>query len=322
MGTTGLEPGTSSVSWKRSNQLSYAPVAGRTLAVVTAPTHLPLVDVAALVEGRGDVEPVAREIDQACRDIGFFRITGHGVDPDLLGRIDALARQFFAQPDDVKQAIAMPTAGSAWRGWFPVGGELTSGRPDRKEGLYIGADHPATHPRVVAGVPLHGPNLFPDEPAGPRPRGPRVAGPARACRGRRHARHRDRARTRTHLVRGEPDRRSDGAVPDLPLSTGRRLGLGCRRAHRLRVADAARPGRPRRPAGARPRRMDRRARRARCARVQHRRHARPPDRGPVSLDAAPRQEPERTEPTVVPVLLRPVVGRRGRAPAARRVATR
>jgi isopenicillin N synthase-like dioxygenase len=124
-----------------------------------------LVDVAPLVDGRGDVEGVAREIDHACRDIGFFRITGHGVDPDLLDRIDAAARQFFAQPDDVKRAIAMPNAGAAWRGWFPVGGELTSGRPDRKEGLYIGAEHAPTHPRVVAGVPLHGPNLFPDEPA-------------------------------------------------------------------------------------------------------------------------------------------------------------
>ena len=91
------------MSWKRSNQLSYAPVAGRTLAVVTGMAHLPLIDVAPLVEGHGDVETAGREIDQACRDIGFFRITGHGVDPDLLGRIDAAARQFFAQPDDVKQ---------------------------------------------------------------------------------------------------------------------------------------------------------------------------------------------------------------------------
>jgi isopenicillin N synthase-like dioxygenase len=132
---------------------------------VTGTEHLPLIDVAPLVDGRGDVEVVAREIDRACRDIGFFRITGHGVDRDLLGRLDVAARQFFAQPDDVKRATAMANGGSAWRGWFPVGGELTSGRPDRKEGLYVGTEHPPTHPRVVAGIPLHGPNLFPDEPA-------------------------------------------------------------------------------------------------------------------------------------------------------------
>jgi isopenicillin N synthase-like dioxygenase len=62
----------------------------------------------------------------------------------------------------------MRHAGSAWRGWFPLGGELTSGRPDRKEGLYFGTELAADHPAVRAGRPLHGPNLFPDAPAGLR----------------------------------------------------------------------------------------------------------------------------------------------------------
>ena len=35
----------------------------------------------------------------------------------------------------------MSRGGRAWRGWFPVGGELTSGRADRKEGLYVGEEH-------------------------------------------------------------------------------------------------------------------------------------------------------------------------------------
>ena len=33
----------------------------------------------------------------------------------------------------------MAVGGTAWRGWFPLGGELTSGVPDRKEGYYFGA---------------------------------------------------------------------------------------------------------------------------------------------------------------------------------------
>jgi isopenicillin N synthase-like dioxygenase len=45
-----------------------------------------------------------------------------------------------------------------------VGGELTSGRPDRKEGLYFGEELPEDDPRVLAGTPLHGPNLFPRLP--------------------------------------------------------------------------------------------------------------------------------------------------------------
>ena len=56
----------------------------------------------------------------------------------------------------------MSKGGKAWRGYFPVGTELTSGTPDLKEGLYFGEELSAQDPRVQAGLPLHGENLFPD----------------------------------------------------------------------------------------------------------------------------------------------------------------
>lgn len=59
----------------------------------------------------------------------------------------------------------MKLGGSAWRGWFPVGDELTSGKPDQKEGLYLGQELDESHPRVSARVPLHGRNQFPETPA-------------------------------------------------------------------------------------------------------------------------------------------------------------
>ena len=113
-------------------------------------------------------EGVAGEIDAACREVGFFYIVGHGVDPSLLARLDGLAREFFALPEEEKAEIGMRRGGRAWRGWFPVGGELTSGAPDLKEGIYFGAELPASHPRVTTGTPLHGANLFPRRPAGLR----------------------------------------------------------------------------------------------------------------------------------------------------------
>ena len=117
---------------------------------------LPLIDVSALLGRGGDMTRCANEIDRACRESGFFRMTGHGVSAELFSRMDELAREFFFLPESQKALVAMPLAGSAWRGWFPVGGELTSGVPDRKEGLYVGEESP------LSGVPLHGPNLFPD----------------------------------------------------------------------------------------------------------------------------------------------------------------
>ena len=104
-------------------------------------------------------------IDAACRAHGFFVITGHGIDPALFDRLETASRRFFALPEQRKEAIAMAHGGQAWRGWFPPGGELTSGVPDGKEGIYFGEELGADHPRVVDGTPLHGANLFPDEPA-------------------------------------------------------------------------------------------------------------------------------------------------------------
>jgi isopenicillin N synthase-like dioxygenase len=128
--------------------------------------EVPVIDVAPLVGDRPDpdVEEVATAIDSACRDHGFFTVVGHGVDRSLLRALDVEARAFFALDPAEKERIAMARGGRAWRGWFPVGGELTSGTPDRKEGLYFGAELSAGDPRVRAGLPLHGPNLFPDRP--------------------------------------------------------------------------------------------------------------------------------------------------------------
>jgi isopenicillin N synthase-like dioxygenase len=129
---------------------------------------LPVVDVSTLRGGGAARDDGVRQLDAACRDVGFFYVVGHAVDEDLQGRLEALSREFFGLPDDEKARIAMAGGGRAWRGWFPVGGELTSGRPDRKEGIYFGAELAPDHPRVAAGVPLHGPNLFPARPAGLR----------------------------------------------------------------------------------------------------------------------------------------------------------
>jgi len=99
---------------------------------------------------------VPAAIEAACRDTGFFYVAGHGVPASLRAGLDAAAREFFSLPEQEKLEIAMARGGRAWRGFFPVGAELTSGDPDLKEGLYFGAELPAGHP-----LPLHGPNLFP-----------------------------------------------------------------------------------------------------------------------------------------------------------------
>jgi isopenicillin N synthase-like dioxygenase len=100
---------------------------------------------------------VPSRIESACRESGFFYVSGHGVSRSLRSSLDTAAREFFALPVTEKREIEMSRGGRAWRGWFPVGGELTSGEADLKEGLYFGTELPAQT------LPLHGPNLFPSQ---------------------------------------------------------------------------------------------------------------------------------------------------------------
>jgi isopenicillin N synthase-like dioxygenase len=127
-------------------------------------SDVPVIDVAPLVHHSEERGRTAEQVGSTCRESGFFYVVNHGVDESLCQRLEELSRAFFAQSESQKMQIAMSHGGRAWRGYFPVGRELTSGKPDRKEGLYFGAELPLDHPAVRAGRPLHGPNLFPGIP--------------------------------------------------------------------------------------------------------------------------------------------------------------
>jgi isopenicillin N synthase-like dioxygenase len=120
---------------------------------------LPIIDIASR-----DLARIGAALDRACCEFGFFYVTGHGINPALSARMMTSAREFFIRPVEQKMAIAMAHGGRAWRGYFPVDGELTSGRPDRKEGIYFGTELGPDDPRVQAGLPLHGSNLYPALP--------------------------------------------------------------------------------------------------------------------------------------------------------------
>lgn len=125
-------------------------------------SDLPIIDLAALRSGGPSRAAEIVALASACRDTGFFYAKGHDLDA-VIAAMDAAARRFFALPEETKSRIDMAKGGRAWRGFFPVGGELTSGAPDLKEGIYFGTELSPEDPRVRAGRALHGANLFPAE---------------------------------------------------------------------------------------------------------------------------------------------------------------
>ncbi|HET7526055.1 MAG TPA: 2OG-Fe(II) oxygenase family protein [Burkholderiaceae bacterium] len=105
--------------------------------------NVPVIDITRLESAASRVA-----IDRACREWGFFQVVGHGIEPALIERLFAVAREFFAQPHSAKLAIARD-ADNPW-GYFDR--ELTKNRQDWKEIYDYGpADGPRMRPRWPAG---------------------------------------------------------------------------------------------------------------------------------------------------------------------------
>lgn len=140
--------------------------------------EVPVVDVSSIadLDLEGSNAPSAAQtaaaeaLGDAFKRAGFAYVRGYesALPADLEARLDDESREFFRLPLEEKMKIHMSGSGRAWRGYFPCGEELTSGRPDIKEGLYLGQELGEDDPRVAAGLPVHGRNLFPERPAGLR----------------------------------------------------------------------------------------------------------------------------------------------------------
>lgn len=128
----------------------------------TTKHSVPVIDISPLRQAGADLNILGEALKKACREYGFFYIKEHGISEKLQEKLEKLSAAFFALNEAEKMKISMAKGGKAWRGFFPVGDELTSGKPDMKEGLYFGTELGPDHPKVQAGLPLHGANLFPD----------------------------------------------------------------------------------------------------------------------------------------------------------------
>jgi isopenicillin N synthase-like dioxygenase len=128
--------------------------------------EIPILDVSSVAgDDPAGLDRLAREIGAACRDIGFFYVTNHGIPPALIDRTFAMARAFFALPLEAKMAVAMANSPHN-RGYMPFEGEtLDPDRPgDLKETFNLGLELAADDPEVMAGMPFRGLNQWPELP--------------------------------------------------------------------------------------------------------------------------------------------------------------
>ena len=121
--------------------------------------EVPVLDMAPLIAG-GDIAALARRVRSACEGMAFFYVRNHGVPQAVVDDAFAASRRFFAEPLEARMAVLKDRF---HRGYLPLGTTHYPGRgPDLKDSFDIGCDLPLDDPDVVAGLPLHGPNQWPE----------------------------------------------------------------------------------------------------------------------------------------------------------------
>ncbi len=131
---------------------------------------LPLLDLSDFLAGGEPCRRFLQALRAAARDVGFFYLQGHGIDPAMGQAVMAQARAFFALPADAKERVAMIHS-PHFRGYTRVGGELTLGQTDWREQFDVMREG-EVEPCHYGDSPwkrLYGPNQWPAELPGMRP---------------------------------------------------------------------------------------------------------------------------------------------------------
>jgi isopenicillin N synthase-like dioxygenase len=112
---------------------------------------IPLIDIAPLSStDHGAQTRTAQAIGRACRDTGFFAITGHGIATSQIDDTFAAAHELFALSPAVKQDLAIARHGHN-RGYVALGVESLDEKaaPDLKEAFNLIWTDEATRPPNV-----------------------------------------------------------------------------------------------------------------------------------------------------------------------------
>ncbi len=113
-----------------------------------------------LASSASDPEGFAQAIGRSFERFGFAVVADHGIPADLIARVEATAKAFFALPEVAKRRYLVE-GGMGQRGYTAFGVETAkdASEADLKEFWHVGRELPAGH-TYAAEMPA---NLWPDE---------------------------------------------------------------------------------------------------------------------------------------------------------------
>ncbi len=131
---------------------------------MVAPKSIPVIGFGPFLQGdEAGKKRVAREIAEACEQVGFFYLSGHGIPQAKIDAMFRASKEFFDQPDVVKLDPELRITLQRNRGYQPLKSRLygNTGAPDLNEGFKYQRELPADDPDVLAGDRVHGLNRWP-----------------------------------------------------------------------------------------------------------------------------------------------------------------
>ncbi|UJR13017.1 hypothetical protein I4U23_000043 [Adineta vaga] len=128
---------------------------------------IPIIDFGRFLNGsQEEKSEVAKQIGEACRNVGFFYLKNHGISAKLTEDTLVQVERYFALPLDMKMKDAVTgRSKDDGRGYQPfLAEQFSSGKGDRKESYYFALELDEDDPDVKRGGALYGPNHWPDLP--------------------------------------------------------------------------------------------------------------------------------------------------------------
>src|SRR5262249_43835491 len=129
-----------------------------------------------LSEHAGARDAAAAAVAMACEEIGFFKVSQHGVALDLVAQAFATASEFFDLPPEVKDRSRPPRSSSA-RGYHALRTKNLAKTPPRPQGydtppdlreqFYIGPLNSRSQEfaHIPGAAELYAENIWPQAPA-------------------------------------------------------------------------------------------------------------------------------------------------------------
>ncbi|KAH6886308.1 hypothetical protein B0T10DRAFT_607996 [Thelonectria olida] len=126
--------------------------------------EIPIIDFSGFYSGNpAEKQKVVDQVRASCLYNGFFQIIGHSVPLEQQKFVMDGAKKFFSMPLEEKKKVSKDN--NTWnRGYEMLRSQILEEgtQPELKEGFYIGAEIPESHPYFINKKLNSGPNQWPE----------------------------------------------------------------------------------------------------------------------------------------------------------------